>query len=88
MIRHVIQSIETYRANKAQLAELMALDGLTLRDIGLDRSEIESALENRGNERRNGSMLPCPAPSSGSLSKVVHQNTDCAIRSCSTPMPM
>ena len=58
MIRHAMQSIESYRAHRASKAELMALDELTLRDIGLDRSEIESALENRGNERRNGSMLP------------------------------
>lgn len=35
-------------------AELMALEGHMLKDIGLDRSEIESALTNRGRERRNG----------------------------------
>ena len=57
MIRHAMQSIESYRAHRASKAELMALDELTLRDIGLDRSEIESALENRGNERRNGTTL-------------------------------
>lgn len=57
MIRHAMQSIESYRAHRASKAELMALDELTLRDIGLDRSEIESVLENRGNERRNGTTL-------------------------------
>ena len=54
MIRHAFLTFNNYRALQARKAELMALDEQTLKDIGLDRSEIQSALVNRGHERRNG----------------------------------
>ncbi|MGE0767569.1 MAG: DUF1127 domain-containing protein [Hyphomicrobiaceae bacterium] len=39
-----LRSYRRFRAFKAARAELMALDDRMLRDIGLDRSEITSAL--------------------------------------------
>lgn len=47
-------TIRSYRAFYQARAELMALDNRMLKDIGLDRSEITSALLNTAGERRNG----------------------------------
>ncbi len=43
-----------YRTFRAAEKELHALDDRMLSDIGIDRSEITSALTNAFNERRNG----------------------------------
>lgn len=46
-----------YKARRAfhvARSQLMALDDRMLRDIGLDRSEITSALKNENGERLNG----------------------------------
>ena len=45
-------SFKTRRAIRAARAELMALDDDALKDIGLERSEIESVLATRTRERR------------------------------------
>jgi uncharacterized protein YjiS (DUF1127 family) len=42
----------TDRAERATVQMLHSLDDRTLKDIGLDRSEIESAARNLGQERR------------------------------------
>ncbi len=47
-----LESYRRLRASKAASAELMALDDRVLRDIGLDRSEITSALLEVNGERR------------------------------------
>lgn len=47
-----------YRAHRAAHAQLNALNDRMLKDIGLTRSEIDSALLNRGFERRNGTQMP------------------------------
>jgi uncharacterized protein YjiS (DUF1127 family) len=44
----------SYRAFRRAEQHLMALDDRMLKDIGIDRSEITSALINRNGERRNG----------------------------------
>ncbi|MEZ5816851.1 MAG: DUF1127 domain-containing protein [Hyphomicrobiaceae bacterium] len=49
------------RAAKKARSELMALDDRMLRDIGLDRSEIASAVLNPNCERINGSAGLKPA---------------------------
>jgi len=49
-----VAAYQTRRAFKKARADLMALDDRLLRDIGLDRSEIVSALINANDERRVG----------------------------------
>ena len=51
-------SFKARRTLRAAKAELMALDDHSLKDIGLDRSEIESALTDCARERRNAAPLP------------------------------
>jgi uncharacterized protein YjiS (DUF1127 family) len=53
-IRHAITEFIRYRAFKAAEAKLNELDNRMLKDIGLDRSEIRSALLNARLERLNG----------------------------------
>jgi uncharacterized protein YjiS (DUF1127 family) len=52
--RSAVRSILAYRARKVAEAQLRALDDRMLKDIGLDRSEIPSALTDVSAERRNG----------------------------------
>jgi uncharacterized protein YjiS (DUF1127 family) len=51
---HAWLSFKANRSFRAAKAELMTLNNLTLKDIGLDRSEIESVITDRNRERRNG----------------------------------
>lgn len=53
-IRRAIAEFIRYRAFKAAEAKLYDLDSRMLKDIGLDRSEIRSALLNARQERING----------------------------------
>ena len=53
-MRHAWHSFKVGSARRAAISKLMALEDHMLKDIGLDRSEIESALENRARERRSG----------------------------------
>lgn len=46
-----------HRAIRRAEKELMALDNRMLKDIGLDRSEIGSAVRNPRQERLNGAQL-------------------------------
>src|SRR4051812_32000223 len=52
------RSFEACLAFRRAKAELMALDHGALKDIGLDRSEIESVLADYAHERRHGVWLP------------------------------
>lgn len=54
-VRRAITGFIRYRAFKAAEAKLYDLDSRMLKDIGLDRSEIRSALLNARHERINGS---------------------------------
>jgi len=49
----MIVGVIRYRTFRAAERELYALDDRMLKDIGIDRSEIKSALSNAANERRN-----------------------------------
>lgn len=51
------------RAMRRAENELMMLDDRMLRDIGLDRSEIASAVRNPEQERLNGARHPVSYPS-------------------------
>jgi uncharacterized protein YjiS (DUF1127 family) len=42
----------THRAERATVQMLQSLDDRTLKDIGIDRSEIESVAHNPGGDRR------------------------------------
>jgi len=53
-VRRAIAEFIRYRAFKAAEAKLYDLDSRMLKDIGLDRSEIRSALLNARQERING----------------------------------
>jgi uncharacterized protein YjiS (DUF1127 family) len=53
-VRKAIAALVDYRAFRRAESELMALDDHALKDIGLDRSEIGSALTDHALERRNG----------------------------------
>lgn len=50
----VIAGYIRYRSFRMAEKELRALDDRMLNDIGIDRSEITSALIDAANERRNG----------------------------------
>lgn len=52
--RKAIAAFVAWRAFRRAESELMALDDHALKDIGLDRSEIGSALTDHAQERRNG----------------------------------
>jgi uncharacterized protein YjiS (DUF1127 family) len=54
-IRRAVAEFIRYRALKVAEAKLYDLDSRMLKDIGLDRSEIRSALLNARHERINGS---------------------------------
>ena len=54
VIRRAIAEFIRYRAFRAAEARLNTLDDRMLKDIGLDRSEIRSALLNIRHERLNG----------------------------------
>jgi uncharacterized protein YjiS (DUF1127 family) len=56
-IRDVVTACIRYRAFKVAERKLMELDDRMLRDIGLDRTEIRSALMNVSAERLNGAQL-------------------------------
>jgi uncharacterized protein YjiS (DUF1127 family) len=58
------RSIQDYCAFRRAKAELLKLDCRALKDIGLDRSEIESVLTDYGHERRNGVRPLSPSPAS------------------------
>lgn len=53
-VRKAIAALVAWRAFRRAESELMALDDHALKDIGLDRSEIGSALMDDARERRNG----------------------------------
>jgi uncharacterized protein YjiS (DUF1127 family) len=61
MIVDMRQWLSFRRQFRGAKAELMALDDHTLKDIGLDRSEIESVLTDRNRERRKRGWLPLAA---------------------------
>lgn len=54
IVMKVIAGYIRYRSFRMAEKELHALDDRMLNDIGIDRSEITSALINAANERRNG----------------------------------
>ena len=54
----MISDIARFRSFRKAERELNALDDRMLKDIGLDRSEIRSALANTRHERTNGWSLP------------------------------
>jgi uncharacterized protein YjiS (DUF1127 family) len=53
-VRKTIAAFVAWRAFRRAESELMGLDDRALKDIGLDRSEIGSALMDHAQERRNG----------------------------------
>ncbi len=57
-VERLAAAYKSHRAFHNARAQLMALDDRMLRDIGLDRSEIASALINEKAERRNGFADP------------------------------
>jgi uncharacterized protein YjiS (DUF1127 family) len=57
-VQKAIAALAAYRAFRRAESELMVLDDHTLKDIGLDRSEIGSALMDHAQERRNGVRQP------------------------------
>jgi len=52
-LHRMIKEVIRYRSFRAAEKELQALDDRMLHDIGIDRSEITSALLNACNERRS-----------------------------------
>ena len=60
-IRQMFAKFIHERAVRRAEMELMALDDRMLRDIGLSRSEIGSAVRNPGDERLNGAQPPVSA---------------------------
>ena len=61
-MRQMLTGIIRERALRRAEKELMALDDRMLKDIGLCRSEIASAVRNPGDERLNGAQAPLPYP--------------------------
>ena len=59
-IRGAIAAFIRYRALRAAEAKLLALDDRMLRDIGLHRTEVRSALHNARQERLNGARYGEP----------------------------
>ncbi len=57
-VAQIFYDLVRLRSFRKAERELNALDDRMLRDIGLDRSEIKSALMNARNERVNGWTLP------------------------------
>jgi uncharacterized protein YjiS (DUF1127 family) len=57
-IKWAVAEFIRYRAFRAAERKLNALDDRMLKDIGLDRSEIRSALLNARHERLNGTQFP------------------------------
>jgi len=60
-IRQMFARFIHERALRRAERELMALDDRMLRDIGLSRGEIASAVRNPGEERLNGAQPPASA---------------------------
>ena len=58
VIESLARAYNAHRAFRKARAQLMALDDRMLKDIGIDRSEIASALLNEKSERRNGVAHP------------------------------
>ncbi len=52
-LKQVVTEVIRYRSFRAAEKELHALDDRMLKDIGIDRSEIKSALSGAANDRRN-----------------------------------
>jgi uncharacterized protein YjiS (DUF1127 family) len=61
-IRQMLARFIHERALRRAEKELMALDDRMLRDIGLSRSEIASAVRNPGEDRLNGARSPMSYP--------------------------
>lgn len=57
VIREAVAACIRYRAFKVAEQKLMELDDRMLKDMGLDRTEIRSALMNSRAERLNGAQL-------------------------------
>ncbi len=57
-VRNLLAEFIKARALRRAEKELMQLDDRMLKDIGLARSEISSAVRNPGSERLNGARFP------------------------------
>jgi uncharacterized protein YjiS (DUF1127 family) len=51
-VTQIVVDVVRYRSFRAAEKELHALDDRMLKDIGIDRSEIKSALSDAANQRR------------------------------------
>lgn len=59
-LRHMLSQFLHERAMRRAENELMKLDDRMLKDIGLNRSEVASAVRNPEQERLNGARHPMP----------------------------